>query len=197
MMLQNLKIYMRRMSTHANAMANLSTKATKHLSLKREEPLTFTQQHIVDVDNEGDGCEVYFIRNFQVIEGNRLEDMAQELIGFVQHIFGFRIRQVVIDFIKNTKGLFVLTDIKNFTYDEHEKVRYLRHRSQDPQTRSQEQRMLREKAAVTATCSLCKAGHQRRQVQNTITKKMLYKLNAHLSKRGIFLLKSLAKFQHQ
>ena len=44
------------------------------------------------------------------------------MINFVQHVYGFRIRQIVIDFIKNAQGVFVITDVKNFTFDEYEKV---------------------------------------------------------------------------
>lgn len=116
------------------------------------------------------------------------------MINFVQHVYGFRIRQIVIDFIKNAQGVFVITDVKNFTFDEYEKVRYLQHKNQNPYERSLDQLILKQKASITATCSLCKAGHQRHEVQNTITKKMLYKLNAHLSKRGVFMLKNLEKF---
>jgi hypothetical protein len=40
-------------------------------------------------------------------------------------IYGFRIKNIVIDFIKDNKGLYWICDVKNFTFDEFEKVRYL------------------------------------------------------------------------
>lgn len=122
--------------------------------------------------------------------------MAQELITFVQHIYGFRMKQVVLDFIKDCKGNYVLTDIKNFTFDEHEKIRYLKFKDEKPEERSKSRQALIQKAQITASCSLCKAGYAKHQIQNTITKRMLYKLNSHLTKRGVFLLQNLDKFQY-
>ena len=67
----------------------------------------------------------------------------------------------MLDFIKDSKGVFYITDVKNFTYDEYEKIRYLSFKQQDPKERSKSKQALKDKAIITAKCSLCKAGYAR------------------------------------
>lgn len=104
--------------------------------------------------------------------------MAQNLIHFIQLIYGFRIKHIVIDFIKDSKGNYWMTDVKNFTFDEYEKVRYLKlHAFQSPDERKQSQSETRSKTAATHKCTLCQLPYEKQHVQNVITKRMLYKLN--------------------
>lgn len=51
--------------------------------------------------------------------------MAQSVIQFVKIIYGVRIKQLVIDFIRDAKGNYWMTDVKNFQFDEFEKIKYL------------------------------------------------------------------------
>eukprot|EP00347_Sterkiella_histriomuscorum_P013368 403364979 len=157
---------------------------------------TFTSKNIVNMD-EPDQFEVYMIRNFQVLE-SRLEDMAQELVHFISVVYGFRVKQIVIDFIKDYKGVYYLTDVKNFTFDEFDKIRYLHLKNENPIIRQQNRIELMQRACMTQKCQLCQQKYRPAYVQNTITTKMLYRLNAHLTKRGVFLLQHLSKYQfHQ
>ncbi|CDW71659.1 UNKNOWN [Stylonychia lemnae] len=176
---------------------NQNTSQNQYSSLFYHDSQSYTQKHIVNVDQQDlSNCEIYMIRNFQVLE-HRLEEMAQELINFINGIYGFRIKQVVVDFIKDSQGNYYLTDLKNFTFDEFEKIRYLRIKHENPSVRLQNRQQLLERACLTYKCSLCLQKYQKNYVQNTITKKMLYKLNAHLTKRGVFLLQHLEKYQFQ
>jgi hypothetical protein len=72
-----------------------------------------------------DSCEIYELRNKQIID-SETEFMAENLIYFIHVIYGFRIKQIVIDFIKDKNGKNWVTDVKHFKWDEFDKVRYLR-----------------------------------------------------------------------
>lgn len=80
--------------------------------------------HCVNIEVK-ETCEVYPLRNHQILS-ETLEMMGQNIIYFVQVVYGFRIKTIVLDFIRDSKGEFYMTDIKNFTFDEYEKIRYLR-----------------------------------------------------------------------
>ena len=78
-----------------------------------------------------------------------MESMAQELIHFIHTVYGFRMKQVVLDFIKDAEGTFWVTDLKNFTFDEFDKVVYLRLKQGD---RKEE---IMNRTMATLRCCLC------------------------------------------
>jgi hypothetical protein len=87
-----------------------------------------------------------------------------------------------------------MTDVKNFKFDEFDKVKYLHYKDTTLEERWSEKMDIWDKNSNVAKCNLCYILFDRPLVQNIITKRMLYKLNANLTKRGVFLLNHLNKY---
>jgi hypothetical protein len=117
------------------------------------------------------------------------EYYANELVIFIKKIFNFTLKTIVIDFIKDEKGVIYFLGVKSFTpYKEF----------QDPSLNFNTQEYLKEEKNIkkvykTLTCKLCNLAYPKSKINKVVTFKLLLDLKENQAKRGENIFKHITR----
>ena len=147
--------------------SSITTHPTKEIIEKYTQLVTLTT-------TDKDSFDIYIMSGEAV---NQYEYYANNICKYVQKWFKLLFKTIVIDFMKDERGIIYFLGVKAFDvlkYPDLEKKISLLQPKDDNY----------KKFYKTWTCKLCQLPYPRNKITKTVTFKLLYKLKENLKKRG-------------
>lgn len=125
------------------------------------------------------------------------EEVAQDLISFINKAHRIKLSEIVIDFTKDQVGEYFFVGVKYFRVEQYEKVNELYFQKSEGNLVKQENlkfNLFDNSTGLSnylhnfiGTCKLCKLQFMREEMSRSVTFKMIKDLITHMQKRGIFI----------
>ena len=110
------------------------------------------------------------------------EYFANQIINYIQKYFKLFLKDIVIDFIRDERGIIYFTGVRAFTKLFEKKEDFLKNVALTKDYLNNEANV--KKIYKTLTCRLCTLPYPKSKITKMVTFKLLMRLKENLSKRG-------------